>query len=197
LRRGLIWLAILGTASTAVELAMLRHWDNALELIPFAALGVLAVAIVLVARSPTGRSIALARALAGSVAFVSAVGVLVHVRANYEAAPLDFRYTDSWPTIPEPIRWFLAATDTVGPSPTLAPAAIAFMALALLIATLGHPARRHTGLVGQPSVVSVRKRSRTGRSIVAPVSSSVEMSGRSADEDPTKRLMAPGSTIRR
>jgi hypothetical protein len=142
LRRGLLWLAVLGTVSTAVELALLRHWDNPLELIPFGALGVLAVAIALVARRPTGRSIVLARALAASVLVVAAVGVLVHVRANYEAAPLDFRYTDSWPTTPEPIRWLLAASDTVGPSPTLAPAAIAFMALALLLATLRHPALR-------------------------------------------------------
>jgi hypothetical protein len=49
-------------------------------------------------------------------------------------------YTATWPTTPEPIRWLLAATDTVGPTPTLAPASLAFVALALLFATLRHPA---------------------------------------------------------
>jgi len=140
LRRGLLWLAVLGTGGAVVELALLRHWDNPLELIPFAALAVLAVAIVLVARRPTRRSIMVARGLATGVLVVAAIGVLVHVRANYEAAPLDFRYTDSWPTTAEPIRWLLAATDTVGPSPTLAPTAIAFMALALILASIRHPA---------------------------------------------------------
>jgi hypothetical protein len=40
------------------------------------------------------------------------------------------------------LKQLLAATDSVGPSPTLAPAAIAFMALALLFATARHPATR-------------------------------------------------------
>lgn len=142
LRRGLLWLAVLGTASTAAELTLQRHWDNELQLIPFAALGVLAVVIALVALRPSRRSIVLARGLAVAVLIVAVVGVLVHVRANYEAAPLDFRYTDSWPTTAEPIRWLLAATNTVGPSPTLAPLAIGFMAIALLIATVRHPATR-------------------------------------------------------
>ena len=140
LRRSLLGLAALGTLGTALELVLLRHWDNPLELIPFAALGALIVAIVVMARRPGARSIAIARALALTVLIVSAVGVFIHIRSNYEAAPLDFRYTASWPTTPEPIRWLLAATDTVGPSPTLAPAAIAFLALALLIVTLRHPA---------------------------------------------------------
>jgi hypothetical protein len=145
LRRSLLWLAALGTLGTALELVLLRHWDNPLELIPFVALGVLGVAIVMMARRPEARSVAIARALALSVLIVSAVGVFVHIRSNYEAAPLDFRYTASWPTTPEPIRWLLAATDTVGPSPTLAPAAIAFLALALLIVTLRHPSSTGTG----------------------------------------------------
>ena len=142
LRRGLLWLAILGTIGTTLELVLRRHWDNLLQLIPFGALGALAVAIVLVVRRPSARSIRTARALAAAVLVTSVIGVLIHVRSNYESAPLDFRYTATWPTTAEPIRWLLAATDTVGPSPTLAPAAIAFMALALLIATVRHPAGR-------------------------------------------------------
>ena len=69
----------------------------------------------------------------------------IHVNANYEAGPLDFRYTTTWPQMSDLERWFLAATDTVGPSPTLAPMASAFMSIALLLATLGHPALAATG----------------------------------------------------
>ena len=43
-------------------------------------------------------------------------------------------------TTAEPIRWILAFTDTVGPAPSLAPTALAFVCTCLLLATLGHPA---------------------------------------------------------
>lgn len=140
LRRGLLSLAVLGTAGTGLELLLLRHWDNGLELIPFVALGTLAVAIGFLVRRPNLRVVRIARAIAGTVLVTSAIGVFIHIRANYEAAPLDYRFTDSWPSTPELIRWLLAATDTVGPSPTLAPAAIGFAALAVLLATMRHPA---------------------------------------------------------
>lgn len=144
-RRWLIALAAIGTIGTAVELALLRHWDDGLQVIPFLALGALGLAIVLVARRPTARSIQVARVLTSAVLVTSAIGVFVHVRANYETAPLDFRYTDSWPTTSEPVRWLLAATDTVGPSPSLAPLAMAFVALVLLFATMDHPALASDG----------------------------------------------------
>lgn len=140
LRRSLIGLAAIAATGTALELVLLRHWDNALEWIPFIALVVLGLAVAVLAVCPGRRAVRIVRILAASVAIVGAIGVFIHVRSNYEAAPLDFRYTDTWPTTAEPIRWLLAATDTVGPSPTLAPAAITFAAIALLAATLRHPA---------------------------------------------------------
>jgi hypothetical protein len=140
LRRSLIGLAALGGIGTALELGLLRHWNSLLEWIPWISLAILAAALALLVIRPRRRRVLLARGLAAVVAASGVIGVLVHVRENYEAAPLDFHYTASWPTTPEPIRWLLAATDTVGPSPTLAPMALAFIALALLFATLRHPA---------------------------------------------------------
>jgi hypothetical protein len=140
LRRALIGLAALGTGGAALELLLLRHWDNGLELIPWFSLAVLGLAIVLVVYLPRRGTVRLARLIATLVAISGAIGVFVHIRSNYESAPLDVRYTDSWPTTPEVIRCLLAATDTVGLSPTLAPAAITFVALALLAAPLHHPA---------------------------------------------------------
>lgn len=140
LRRSLVALSVLSVVGTGVELLLLRHWDNGLELIPFASIGVLGIAIAILVWAPNRRGVWVARGIAMAVAVSGATGVFIHVRSNYEAAPLDFRYADSWATTAEPIRWLLAATDTVGPSPTLAPAALTFAALALLAATLRHPA---------------------------------------------------------
>jgi hypothetical protein len=140
LRRWLIALSALAAVGIALELVLLRHWDNGLELIPFISIALLGIAIGILARRPGRRAVRAVRAVATTVAASGAIGILIHIRSNYEAAPLDFRYTDSWPTTAEPIRWLLAATDTVGPSPTLAPAALTFAALALLVATLRHPA---------------------------------------------------------
>jgi hypothetical protein len=139
MRRGLLLLAGAGTIGVALELLLLRHWTEPRELIAWAAVAVLAAAVALVARQPTRRAVRIARGLAGVVLVTSVVGVLVHVWANYESAPLDARYTTTWPTTSEPARWFLAATDTVGPTPSLAPLALAFVALALVVALVGHP----------------------------------------------------------
>jgi hypothetical protein len=140
LRRWLIAISGLAAVGTALELLLLRHWDNGLEVTPFVSLATLGVAIAILAYAHSARAVHVARLVSSVVAASGAIGVFIHVRANYEAAPLDFRFTDSWPTTAEPIRWLLAATDTVGPSPTLAPAALTFAALALLAATLRHPA---------------------------------------------------------
>ena len=70
------------------------------------------------------------------------LGIWGHVHANYEAAPLDVRYADTWDGLPEVTRWWLAATKTVGPSPPLASGALAQAALCVLLATLRHPALR-------------------------------------------------------
>jgi hypothetical protein len=138
LRRGLLALAVAGTIGVGLELLLLRHWGDGLQLIPWVALAALAIAVVLAILRPR-RSILVARVLAVAVLVTSVVGVFIHIRANYETAPLDFRYTDSWPTTSEPVRWFLAATDTVGASPSLAPTAMAFVALVLLLAMVGQP----------------------------------------------------------
>ena len=55
----------------------------------------------------------------------AALGIWKHVYANYDAGPLDQRYDDTWESLPEARRWWLALTKSVGPSPPLAPAALA------------------------------------------------------------------------
>ena len=140
MRRGLLVLAAAGTIGVCLELLLLRHWTEPRELVAWLAVATLGVAVVLGTWRPTRRTIRVARGLALVVLVMSAIGVLVHVWANYESAPLDARYTATWPTTSEPVRWVLAATDTVGPSPSLAPLALAFVALVLLLALVRHPA---------------------------------------------------------
>ncbi len=158
LRRWLISISGLAAVGTGLELILLRHWDNGLEVIPFVSLAVLVVAIAILAGARRPRAVRVARFVASAVAASGAIGVVIHVRSNYEAAPLDFRYTDSWPTTAEPIRWLLAATDTVGPSPTLAPAALTFAALALLAATLRHPALAGARGRNESNILRARRR---------------------------------------
>lgn len=139
MRRGMLALATAGTIGVALELLLLRHWTEPRELIAWLATGALAVAVVLAFRRRTRAALRVARGLSVAALVTSGIGVLVHVWANYESAPLDARYTASWPTTAEPVRWLLAATDTVGPSPSLAPLALAFVALVLLISLVGQP----------------------------------------------------------
>ncbi len=52
LRRGLLWLAALTSAGIGVELAADRHWTQPVQLIAWAALGAVALALLL---CPNGR----------------------------------------------------------------------------------------------------------------------------------------------
>lgn len=142
LRLALLGLAALGLLGTAVELVLERHWDGTEQLIPwpFLAIGTVSLALLIVA--PTRRTVRVARLLAAALFVGAAVGVWRHVAANYDAGFLDFRYAERWPSMSGLDRWWRAATKTVGPAPVLAPGVLAQVGLALLFATLRHPALR-------------------------------------------------------
>ena len=140
LRRGLLLLAGLGTLGTALELAALRHWDGTLQLVPWAAVAVTAVAVVLMASGPTAATVRTVRWVAAGLVLVAVFGTYEHVLANYHVGPLDFRYAARWPTMPAPARWWAAASGAVGPAPALAPAVLAQSAMCLLAACIRHPA---------------------------------------------------------
>jgi hypothetical protein len=140
LRRCFAGLAAVGIVATAVELALSRHWTSAVQLIPWYALAALAAAFVLLVVRPGRRSLRIVRVLAVLVLLTAAFGIFEHVLANYHAGPLDFRYESRWPTMSAGSRWWAAFTESVGPSPTLAPGVLAQSALCLVFATLGHPA---------------------------------------------------------
>lgn len=147
LRRGLLGLAALTGGGIGVELAADRHWTQAIQLVAWVALVVLVVGIVLVAKATAGR-VRLARILMVAVMVSAVLGIWEHVEANHDAGELDFEYGERWESLSAPTRWWLAATKTVGPSPPLAPGALAQASLCVLLATLRHPARKPAGSTG-------------------------------------------------
>jgi len=140
LRSGLLVIAALTIAGTTLELAFSRHWGDPIRLLPWVALGALAVPTAVLAVRPSPTAIRLARGVTALVLAASLFGVVRHVVANYDAGPLDARYETRWATLSALERWWTAATGGVGPSPPLAPAAMASAALCVLVATLRHPA---------------------------------------------------------
>lgn len=139
LRAGMIALAGLSIAGTAVELATLRHWNGALQLPPWAALGVLTAVTVVLATRPGRIALRAVRIGAVTILPVSGFGIVQHVEANYDTAPLDRDYSGRWDAMPEIERWWAAASGAVGPAPSLAAGAMAQAALLLLLATVRHP----------------------------------------------------------
>ena len=142
LRRGLVWLAALTTAGLGVELAVERHWTQPVQFVAWGAVGVIVIAIAIMAWSPSRGRLRLARILAVVVMLSAILGIWEHVEGNYDAGPLDFQYADTWDGLSEASRWWLALSKTVGPSPPLAPGALAQAGLCVLLATLRHPALR-------------------------------------------------------
>lgn len=140
LRMGLLGLALLGIVGTGVELVFLRHWTSRLQLIVWPTLLVLSVAWLLLARRPSPRVVRIVRMAAIAVVAIAALGMAIHVYSNLDAGPLAKGYETRWATMSIIEQLWVATTGGVGPAPVLAPGALAEIALALLLATIHHPA---------------------------------------------------------
>jgi hypothetical protein len=132
-RRSLLALTGIGILATAFELITERHWNGLEQLIPWFALAVLAVAVVLTVLPGRGTQ-TLARVLVVLVLGASVYGVIDHVAVNYNSGALDQRFAESWDSLPAVQRFWYAFTKRVGPSPPLAPGVLAQTALLLLMA---------------------------------------------------------------
>ena len=139
LRRGLLGLAALTTLGITLELITERHWTQPVQFVAWGALGLLAVAIGLLWGQPTRTRLRVAQGIAAVVVVSAAIGVWQHIVANYDAAPLDYRYAQTWEGMSALSRWWLAARKGVGPSPPLAPGALAQAGFCVLLATVRHP----------------------------------------------------------
>lgn len=135
LRMALLGLGALSAAGAAAELAMERHWDGFIQLIPWFAVGAVFVAIALVWLAPNRQTIVLARLLAAGVAGATLFGVYEHIDENHKAGALDFRYANTWESMSSASQWWKAATKTVGPAPVLAPGVLVEAALCVVAAS--------------------------------------------------------------
>jgi hypothetical protein len=140
MRRGLLGLATLSVLAIAFELAAERHWNNTVQLIPWAVL-VLMVAAIGLATSSRPTPVLAARVLAGLALAASAFGIYEHVADNYQVGELDAVYSDSWAHRSIADRVYLAFTKTVGAAPPIAPAALGQAGLLVLLATVGQGRR--------------------------------------------------------
>jgi hypothetical protein len=140
LRCGLLWLGALTAAGIGIELAVERHWTQPIQWVAWGALALMAVALALMVGRPSRSRVRLARILSAVVIVSAVLGIWEHVEANHDAGELDYRYGETWETLPAAERWWLAISKTVGPSPPLAPGALAQASLCVLLATLRHPA---------------------------------------------------------
>ena len=139
LRRGILAVGFVGALGTMLELALARHWKSPVQLLPWVFLGVVAWTLAAVWLRPTRPVVRSARAIAVVAAGVGMFGVFEHVKANYDAAPLDAVFGPKWDATSGVSRWWHATIESVGPSPSFAPAALVLIAAVLLVATARLP----------------------------------------------------------
>lgn len=136
IRRALVALTAIGALGAAFELATEQHWQTTEQMIPWAAIALLGIAVLLMLLNDSPRLVAAVRLMALVVLLTSVFGIYAHVAANYDAGALDQRYSKTWDTLPVVSRWWYALTKVVGPTPPLAPGMLGQSALLLLLATL-------------------------------------------------------------
>ncbi|MDA0634221.1 hypothetical protein OUY22_12410 [Nonomuraea sp. MCN248] len=139
IRRALAALTVIAVLGAGFELAVERHWRSATQLVPWAALGLLAVGVLLLLLN---RVSGVVRAIAAVVLAASAFGVFAHVSANMTVGT----FSGALDGVSAIGQWWQAFTKSVGDTPPLAPGMLAQAALLLLLATyVGHraPAPRH------------------------------------------------------
>ena len=89
-------LALLASAAAVgglVELAMLRHWDEAIQILPWVVLAVVAVVGVLTA---FGGSTRLAQVTGLAALLTGGIGVLVHLAENLDFGEDLAQYAQTW-----------------------------------------------------------------------------------------------------
>ncbi|MCC6236008.1 MAG: hypothetical protein IT299_00370 [Dehalococcoidia bacterium] len=126
-RYGLLALGWFGLAGTVAQLVLDRHWSSPTQAPPWLALAALAGALTVVGRAQGSRR--LARWLAGVAVAIALAGVYFHIEGNYQAGPLDQRFSATWEGMSVASRLWTAASQGVGPSPVLASGALIMIAL--------------------------------------------------------------------
>ena len=131
LRRFLLVLSILLFGGTAVELLLVKHWGDAVQLVPFALCGLGSIAALLALLRPRRATLLGLRACMGLVVCGSLFGIYEHLSNN-----IAFQ-REIKPNAPMADRLVSAVA---GANPLLAPGALAVAAVLALAASYNHPA---------------------------------------------------------
>ncbi|MEV4840767.1 hypothetical protein AB0K05_40130 [Nonomuraea sp. NPDC049486] len=127
-RRALAALTVIAIFGAGFELAVERHWRSVQQLVPWAALALLAVGVLLLLATRLSGTV---RVIAAVVLLASAFGVFAHVSANMTVGS----FSGALDGVSMIGQWWHAFTKSVGDAPPLAPGMLAQAALLLLLAT--------------------------------------------------------------
>jgi len=130
LRRFLLVLAGFMAMGTGVELALIQHWENAIQILPFALCGLSFLVILTVLLRPQRRTVLWLRWIMAITFVGSLFGVFEHIERNIAFA-LEIR--------PNAVMNDVVLEALGGANPLLAPGILAFTALLALAATYYHP----------------------------------------------------------
>ncbi|MGN9780335.1 hypothetical protein ACTMTF_02830 [Nonomuraea sp. ZG12] len=135
MRRALAALTAIGIFGAAFELFAERHWRSPQQLVPWVAVTLLAVAVLLLLLKESPGVTRTIRVIAGLVLLASAFGVYAHVAANFTMGSFDQSLDETWAGLSVVTQYWYALTKSVGSAPPLAPGMLAQAALLVLLAT--------------------------------------------------------------
>lgn len=131
LRRFLLVLSALLCVGTVIELLLTNHWEDVIQLIPFALCGLGLVAIMVVLLYPQRLTLLSLRGCMALVALGSLFGIYEHLEHNL-AFELEIR--------PNAVVGDIFMDALAGANPLLAPGILALAAILAVAATYYHPA---------------------------------------------------------
>ena len=135
----LLALVVFSAAGLVPELLLLKHYDSALQLVPFAVLLATLVSAALAWRRPGRRTVAAFRVVMWLCILAGVAGVVLHARGNWEWALERDDSLRGWPLVWKILR---------GATPLLAPGAMAQLGLLGLVYAYRHPALGHGAHLG-------------------------------------------------
>ena len=137
LRASLLWLIFIGIVGSAIILAYERHWDGYWQLVPWAVLALVLVALLALVIFPSSATRKLAHLVAAATIITSCLGLWQHFDENYQTASLDANYTERWEDMNLFERVWEVSRGSVGHVPIYAAAALIPIAIALSMSTIG------------------------------------------------------------